>query len=260
MTDTRISNNEWYWAQQAITPYATTSNIRMVTIGGENMTVDATVSPEDVISQGGLQYYPSDVATTTIVSDSTEDTNTTGTGAWFVYVNGLTTDYVEVTETATMNGTNAVTLSNEYLRINEVHVGICGSTGSNVGTIQIKHGANVLAEIQADGHGRMQNAVYTVPAGYTGWLYYTRFAMSFDITKQITDAYADVHLYKRSNLTPVTGWQAVTDDIVKMGSAFELYITGEPVRTGDDIRINVELTDVANLRVTGYFKLMLIPD
>lgn len=244
----------------ALANYQTNAKIRMVMVAGENMAVDATVSSEDVISQGGLQYYPSAGAATTVVSTSSEDTLTTGTGAFEVYIEGLIDGYVEASEVVTMTGLTPANCANDYLRINNVYVGECGIAGSNVGTIQIKHGANVLSEIQADGHGRVQNAVYTVPAGYTGYITATRFGMSFDITKQITDAYADCHLYKRSNLAPVLGWQAIADDIVKMGAEFHIAIIGETVRAGDDIRINVEQTDIANLRVTGYFWLMLIPD
>lgn len=239
----------------ALAPYQGNNLIRIFDIRGENTDIDTATTPEDVISQGGLQYYPAVGAETTIVSSSAEDTLTTGTGAWYVTVTGLLDGWIEASETVEMNGTNAVTLTNQFKRINKMEIGQCGSNNLNVGTIQAKHGANVLSEIQFQ-HGVSQNAVYTVPAGYTGYIFYFSGGVSDDQSGQ----YADFHLYKRSNEAPVTGWQVVFDNIIIQGNPQEANIHGVTVRPGDDIVVRIVVVSSNDIRVFADIGFMLIPD
>lgn len=224
-----------------------------VSIVGENIDIDTATTPEDVWSPGGKVYLPSDVATTTIVSSSSEDLDLQ-TGAYEVYVEGLIGGFVSASEVVTLNGTNAVTLSNGYMRINRAYVGQCGSAETNVGTIQIKHGANVLSEIQA-GHGETQNAVYTVPVGYKGFLKKFSVGVSDDQSGQ----YADAHLLVRSNVAPITGWRTVRDNIVISGNLYHVDIPEYTalVRAGDDIVVRVFVVSSNDVRVYAEFGLHL---
>lgn len=133
---------------------------------GHNPDIDTGTDPEDVWSQGGIYAFPTAAAATTIVSTSTSDA-AAGTGARTVFVEGLDGNYLTASEIVTMNGTNAVTLSTQYLRINRVRVITHGSDSgkSNVGVITVLHGATVLAHIIAD-HGQTLQAVYTVAANF----------------------------------------------------------------------------------------------
>lgn len=123
----------------------------------------------DDVWDGSAPYpFPSAAATTTLVSDSTNDT-AAGTGAQTVVVKGLDGDGVEVSETVTMDGTDAVTLSTEFWRINFMWNVDCGSGEINAGNIQAKHGATVISQMTAS-MGRTLQAVYTIPAGQYGRL------------------------------------------------------------------------------------------
>lgn len=130
---------------------------------GHNPDVD-TGAAEDVWDGGGLYTWPTSAAATTIVSASTDD-DAEGTGAQTVFVQGLDANGALLSETATMDGTSAVTLSGEYLRVFRAYVVSAGTGETNAGNIQVKHGATVLAQITA-GYGQTLMAIYTVPTDY----------------------------------------------------------------------------------------------
>ena len=95
-------------------------------------------SAETMWTAGATYTYPSTATALTVVSSSTDDDGSpAGTGARTVTIIGLDADYLEVSETVTMNGTTNVTTTQTFLRVNEAYVATCGNTGSNVGTITI---------------------------------------------------------------------------------------------------------------------------
>ena len=130
---------------------------------GQNLDVD-TAAAEDVWEVGGDCVWPTSATTTTIVSASTDDA-TGGTGARTVQVQGLDEDYKTLTVTASMSGTNVVTLDTDFIRVFRAFVVTAGSGETNAGNIQIKHGSTVLAQVTAD-TGQTLMACYTVPANY----------------------------------------------------------------------------------------------
>lgn len=118
-------------------------------------------TPEDCIGAGGDMFWISSASTLTIVSASTSD-DTGGTGAITVSIDGLDSNYDEISETVTMDGTVAVTTSLSYLRINRVIVLTSGSNGNNVGILSLKQSTNVVAIVSAN-EGQSTLGVYTVP-------------------------------------------------------------------------------------------------
>ena len=133
---------------------------------GRNPDVDSG-NTADVWDYGGTgnapDYpWPTAAAETTIVSDSVNDT-AAGTGARTVHVQGVDADYKILEETATLNGTSAVTLAGQFLRIFRARVATAGSGETNAGNVDVKHGATVLARITA-GYGQTLMALYTTPA------------------------------------------------------------------------------------------------
>lgn len=135
---------------------------------------NADADTGDDVWDGSAAYpFPAAAAATTIVSsdanDDGNDPEALGTGARTVTVRGLDSAYAEIEETATLNGTAAVTLTKQYLRINSAVVATAGSGGVNAGAISIKHDTTVLAQIVA-GFNRTLQAIYTLPADWYGWL------------------------------------------------------------------------------------------
>jgi hypothetical protein len=100
-------------------------------------------------------------------SNDTEDDDG-GTGAKTIIVHGLDTNWDEVSETVTMNGTASVETSTAFLRVFRAQAGITGTDEVNAGLISINDNADVvtLAEIVA-GRGQTQMAMWTVPADHT---------------------------------------------------------------------------------------------
>jgi hypothetical protein len=96
-------------------------------------------------------------------SSSSDTTNT-------ILVQGLTTGFVSASEVVTLNGTNHVKTTNNYLRINNLFV---TSATAPVGTVNIGPSSTdttiQYGEIMI-GAGKSQQAVYTVPANNTFYL------------------------------------------------------------------------------------------
>lgn len=98
--------------------------------------------------------YPSS-GVVAITSSSGSDTGEA------VEVQGLDGDYNAATETINVGSTGSTTFS----RIFRARM----ATASNVGTITVNQGGALAAQI-LPGNGQTLMAVYTIPAGYTGYL------------------------------------------------------------------------------------------
>ena len=89
---------------------------------GYNADIDIAAT-ETIWSVGGLWQPAAAAQTVDVTSSSTEDTMTSGTGAWMVAIFGLDTNYNEISElTLQLDGTNGVTSVNSYRVINRVAV------------------------------------------------------------------------------------------------------------------------------------------
>lgn len=123
---------------------------------------------EEVVWTAGNGYtYLSAAETLQVSSDDTEDDDG-GTGAKTIIVYGLDTNWDEVSETVTMNGTASVETSTAFLRVFRAQVALTGTGEVNAGLISIKDNADTvtLAQIVA-GRGQTQMAMWTVPAGHS---------------------------------------------------------------------------------------------
>jgi hypothetical protein len=84
-----------------------------------------------------------------------------------VTIVGLDGNYDMLTESVTVSSSVAVTTTAEFKRVNRAYVG--NGSATNVGNINIQKGGVTVARITAD-NGQTAMAVYTVPAGYTGYI------------------------------------------------------------------------------------------
>jgi hypothetical protein len=125
----------------------------------------------EVIWETGGQYpYQSSPVTVDVVSDDAND-DVAGTGARTLRIQGLDGSYNLAEETVDMDGTTTVTTTQEFLRVFRMSVETAGSTGNNEGTITVTYtgGSDVAATI-SEGNGQTLMTLYTIPAGYTGYL------------------------------------------------------------------------------------------
>jgi hypothetical protein len=146
---------------------------RNVTVFGFNPDVDQT--QVSVWPLQSLITFPAAALQMTVSSSSANDTSA-GTGARTVVVQGLDANYNEVTETVTLNGQTAVTMTASLLRVNYAYVVTAGSGNSAAGNIYIGTGtvtagvpATVYDIIKVD-YNVTTTGSYTIPVGYTGYV------------------------------------------------------------------------------------------
>jgi len=158
-----------------------------------------------VVSQSGYYQTPKTAKTISVVSDSVAD-DVGGIGAWQIKVYGLDSDFNEIQETVTLDGTNSVTLSNSYIRIFRSYIVSSGSyanqtIGSHQGTITFSDvDSNIWMQIGfIDGFpaGQTEMGAYTIPAGKTGYILSKH--VIIESNKQI-----DVSMFKREYADDVT--------------------------------------------------------
>lgn len=102
--------------------------------------------------------FPTSNTTMGIKSTLTADNPT-------IRIIGLDSNYDEIAENVTLNGTANTVLSNQYFRINDM-VTVAGSAN---GVVSLIGDSTVYGRIRA-GEGKNQAAVYTVPRGHCFYL------------------------------------------------------------------------------------------
>ena len=112
---------------------------------------------------GTAKVWPTSAAVAAVVSSSTADVNTSGTGGWTLQVYGLDAAGLEVSETVNLTGQTPVNTTQTFLRINRAIVLTAGTGQVNAGNISITVGGNLQAYIEA-GESQTHQTHFTVPA------------------------------------------------------------------------------------------------
>lgn len=140
---------------------------RTVNLYGRNLEVD--VANEEEVNPLGATLLPTTAAQVSVVSTSTSDA-AAGSGAREVLIEGLDSNYDEISETVAMNGTTTVLTVASFLRVNSVRVTSVGGSGANVGIIIGFRGfLEFLFAIQEEDNKHL-STTYTVPNGKTARL------------------------------------------------------------------------------------------
>jgi len=142
---------------------------------------DINGTKEAIWMAGGAYIFPSDVSVLRVSSNSANDA-AAGTGARTVTIEGLDTNYDEVSVDLTMNGTNNVDTTQTFTRVNRVFVKTAGSSNYNEGTISVVHagsGTPTVATVAAT-MAQTQQAIYTVPNGKTLYIDDINFTAAMD--------------------------------------------------------------------------------
>jgi hypothetical protein len=132
---------------------------------------DIALSYTDV---GGVFDYNTAGAMLSCVSTSAQD-SITGTGIRILYLEGLDTDYNEITEVVVLNGTTPVNTTQTFLRLKRIRLIQTGSGKVAAGTITLTGDGFTWAEITQGDYIPLLGR-YTVPAGHTLVLTNTSFA------------------------------------------------------------------------------------
>ena len=230
---------------------------------GRNPAIGTSFEP---LTSSGVYQMPSSAQSLEIVSDNANDTSA-GTGARTVTIEGLDGNGAYQTETVSMNGTTAVSLSNDFLRVYRMYVATGGryanqTQGSNIGTITLQRisDATVWAEINTNGggYGLGQSLIgfYSVPSGKTAYLLSINY--SVDTNKSV-----DMYFVKREGLTtssaPFTPMRIQNVYEGLSGSGIFEHRTAEPYPAGTDIGFFASVTSgTADAAVE--FELLLVDD
>jgi hypothetical protein len=142
---------------------------------------DVGAAYETVWSYGGIYSYPGSAQIPLVSSDNAGDT-AAGDGARVIQIEGYTNSWAAFTETVTLNGQTPVAMTNTAWRVHRSYVLTSGGSLSNIGNIHIGVGSvttgvpsHTWAHIPA-GFGQTQQALYTVPQGYTGYVHRVAFS------------------------------------------------------------------------------------
>jgi len=217
---------------------------------GRNTDIDTI--EEDVWDGGGIYNYSTTADITHIVSSSASDTME-------IEIDGLDANWEEVTQTKTLTGTTAVALDTPLIREprmkNNSGTAAVGVIQSGVGTTTGSFSAaNLRAQISL-GYEQTLMAIYTVPAGKTGYM--TNFWG--DINKSNTTGALDMTLWKR-DFGGVFRVQNTVGLLTAGTSHFQHEYAPYPkIEAKADIKIT-GIGSTVNFDVSAGFDLILVDD
>lgn len=122
-----------------------------------------------IMERGGRYPFPVSAQTLTVVSTSANDTYG-GTGANIAMVAGLDEDHEDLVELITLTGTTPKISTGIFLRTNTLIIVLSGNNKGAEGTIDFKHGTDILAQVLPLDN-RSNQLVFTVPANTTAFMY-----------------------------------------------------------------------------------------
>lgn len=215
---------------------------------GDNDDIDAQL--ETVWDAGGVYTYLTSASTLTVTSTSPSSDTSGGTGARTVVVQGLDENYVSVEEEITVGTTGGVL----FYRVFRAFVKSAGSTGSNVGTLTISAGGTTLASIRvvgsptAYGLGQTFMALYSVPSGYTGYVF------QWDVSTAKSPG--DIYLMKR--LYDENAWRAQDTIHTNENSVERVYKFPIKFEEKSDIEVRAIAHTTGNMKVASTFCILLV--
>ena len=219
-------------------------------------------SMETVWDAGGL--YPWDefdsATTVNIISTSTEDDEdqgggVEGTGAHRITIEGLDNDYNLVSETLITNGTSQRASTTEFKRVYRAYVIKSGTDDTNAGTISIRVGTTTVGQIRVtggEGLGQTFMSTYTVPAGYTGYIYHWNIstAKAYNLS-----ADSDVYLVQRNG--GEQSWRA--QDIVHTNANSIERTYTFPLKINEKTDIEVRgLSSTSGIAISATYQILLL--
>ena len=212
-------------------------------------------APETIWEQGGIYTYLT-VASTIYVYGADAQDGAAGTGARTVTVQGLDANYNEIEETLTVDG--AVS-TQSFLRVYRAFVASAGSLQTNKGDVLISTGASgtgtVLAKIATVGTGTVYGqgqtnlALYTIPAGKTGYV------KTWNIGVGAYNDSVTANLYTRE---VDTGLIFRTRDVMDVPGGLHQRIYEVPFRLPEKTDIEVRAIASTGTNISSTFDIILV--
>jgi len=256
-------NSEYDTAIASLGNYGTF--VRRVTGLGQVTIGTFGIAANDIWPNGGLYPWMSGLTTLEISSSSAND-SAAGTGARQITINGLDATYTEISSTVTMNGTTAVVIPIQFLRINSLTIAANGTSRRNEGTISVKDSPNgttrailPIATVADLNPSVSKQSQFTVPANHT--------LLVYDIDIQINSSAgggggtvkgADVLFYfASSNITlPIRLPRAITCTDNGSGKSLDPK-TPIPVAEKTDFGLRASYTSTSGIILSGSWEGLL---
>jgi len=223
---------------------------------GDNPDVDTGTYPEDIWSQGGVYTFSTTADIDTISSSSAADTI-------IMSIQGLDENWDLVTQTATLDGQNKVTLTTPLIRCfrawnadgtalaGDVYVYVDGAITGGV--------PNVATTIRVKipiGSEQTEMCIYTIPNGYTGYF---------------LGGYVALSRSQSSGTASITSRLRLQDGIFRVLSRVALQAGGAStwdyrypvpleIPAKSDLLLRVDEVSANNMGVSGGFTVLLVQD
>jgi len=222
----------------------------MVNKFGYNSSI-GSLSFETIWETGNDYPWQSSAVTVDVVSDDTND-DVVGTGARTLRIQGLDGSYNLAEETVDMDGTTTVTTTQTFLRVFRMSVETAGTSGNNVGNISVTYtgGSDVAATITA-GNGQTLMTLYTIPAGYTGYL------LSMNISSG-KDQEMEFKFLQRDNTIANAGFQTKQFLNVRGGQTSVIFNAINIIPQKSDIYVSGKGSSTSS--ASASFDLLLVQD
>ena len=182
---------------------------------GFNSDVDGT--EETIWDAGGIYVYPSSAIAMTATTTAGTASDDNGV---LVTIEGLDTDYNEVSEEVTLAGAGTATTTQTFLRVYRAFV---SGSQEPTGSINITNGGTTYARITL-GVNQTLMALWTVPAGYTAYINHINIASgTSNINQYITASFVSREINKvfRTQLKQSIGSGSVADFVIEYPLPFE---------------------------------------
>jgi len=211
---------------------------------GFNPDIDNTSEPETVWSAGGLYPWSSLTSAQTLYVKSSDSGDTED-----LTIEGLDSNYNLLTEVITLTGTTAVTTNNDFIRVFRMSYDGSSENAGDITAHVTNATGTVVAQVD-EGLAQTLMTLYTIPAGYTGYL------LQFDISVQ-KNKDAQVKLLARE---PNGAFRV--KQVAEVHEASKTYAFPVPLLFPEKTDLEVRVHDVEsnNTRVTSNFDLLLIQD
>jgi len=151
-----------------------------------------------------------------------------------------------------MDGTTTVTTTQTFLRVFRMSVETAGTSGNNIGNISVTYtgGSDVAATITA-GNGQTLMTLYTIPAGYTGYL------LSMNISSG-KDQEMEFKFIQRDNTIANAGFQTKQFLDVRGGQTTVIFNAINVIPQKSDIYVSGKASSTSS--ASASFDLLLVQD
>lgn len=206
---------------------------------------------ETIWETGNNYPWQSSAVTVDVVSDDAND-DVAGTGARTLRIQGLDSSYNFAEETVDMDGTTTVTTTQTFLRVFRMSVETAGTSGNNIGNISVTYtgGSDVAATITA-GNGQTLMTLYTIPAGYTGYL------LSMNISSG-KDQEMEFKFIQRNNSVANAAFQTKQFLDVRGGQTTVIFNAINVIPEKSDIYVSGKASSTSS--ASASFDLLLVQD